>query len=123
MHPYRIFTLAEANRAVPGIATLTTHAQGRIEEVRREYRDDEPETPERLQDEMRSILSGWQDAVLKLGGEPKGLFTVDFRSPDPNVLWCWTAGESEISHRHFTWESFKDRCSLGKGERTWPSLN
>ncbi|SVE43181.1 uncharacterized protein METZ01_LOCUS496035, partial [marine metagenome] len=42
MHPYRIFTLAEANRAVPGIATLTTHAQGRIEEVRREYRDDEP---------------------------------------------------------------------------------
>jgi hypothetical protein len=123
MHPYRIFTLAEANRAVPGVATLTTRAQGRIEEVRREYRDDEPETPERLQDEMRSILSGWQDAVLKLGGEPKGLFTVDFRSPDPNVLWCWTAGESEISHRHFTWESFKDRCSLGKGERTWPSLN
>ena len=78
MYPYRIFTLAEANSAVLGVATLTTRAQSRIEEVRREYRGDEPETAERLQDEMRSILSGWQDAVLKLGGEPKGLFTVDF---------------------------------------------
>ena len=123
MHPYRIFTLAEANSAVLGVATLTTRTQGRIEEVRREYRGDEPETTERLQDEMRSILTDWQDAVLKLGGEPKGLFTVDFRSPDPNVLWCWTAGESAISHPHSPRESFKDRCSLGKGERTWPSLN
>ena len=123
MHPYRIFTLALANIAVLEVATLTRRAQRLIEEVRYEYRGDEPGATESLQDEMRSILGGWQDAVLKLGGEPKGLFTVDFRSPDPNVLWCWTAGESEISHRHFTWESFKDRCSLGKGERTWPSLN
>ena len=73
--------------------------------------------------ETREILSGWQDAVLKLGAEPKGIFTVDFRSPDPNVLWCWTVDEPKITHRHFTWESFKDRITLEVGERVWPSAN
>ena len=123
MYPYRIFTLAQANRAVLKVATLTSRAQGRIEEVQLAYNSKDPGSTERMEDEMQSILIGWQEAILKLGGEPKGVFTVDFRSPDPNVLWCWTVDESEICHRHFTWETFKDRCSLAKSERTWPASN
>ena len=61
--------------------------------------------------------------ILEIGGQPKGIFTVDFRSPDPNVLWCWAPDETEISHRHFTWESFKDRVSIDAADAGWPALN
>ena len=123
MYPYRVFTLDEANSAVPEVARLTARVQERLDEVRQDYDEDDPEAGRRLQNETREILSGWQEAVLELGAEPKGIFTVDFRSPDPNVLWCWTVDEPEITHRHFTWESFKDRVSLEVGERVWPSSN
>ncbi len=123
MYPYRVFTLDKANSVVPEVARLTAKVQERLDEVRQDYDENDPEAGRRLQNETRAILSAWQEAVLELGAEPKGIFTVDFRSPDPNVLWCWTVDEPEITHRHFTWESFKDRVSLGAGERVWPSSN
>ncbi len=123
MYPYRVFTLDKANIAVPEVARLTATVQERLDELRQDYDEDDPEAGQRLQNETREILIGWQEAVLELGAEPKGIFTVDFRSPDPNVLWCWTVDEPEITHRHFTWESFKDRVSLEVDERVWPSSN
>ncbi|MCH7825840.1 MAG: DUF2203 family protein [Acidobacteria bacterium] len=123
MYPYRIFTLEEANSAVPKVARITARVQERLDDVRQDYDEDDPEAVERLRDETREILSEWQEAILELGADPKGIFTVDFRSPDPNVLWCWTVDEPEITHRHFTWESFKDRVSLEVGQRVWPSSN
>lgn len=123
MYPYRIFTLEEANSAVPKVARITARVQERLDDVRQDYDEDDPEAVERLRDETREILSEWQEAILELGADPKGIFTVDFRSPDPNVLWCWTVDEPEITHRHFTWESFKDRVSLEVGQQVWPSSN
>ena len=123
MYPYRVFTLIEANKAVLEVARLTSKVQDRLGKVRQDYDEEDPEATQSLHDEMREILSRWQNGVLELGGEPKGIFTVDFRSPDPNVLWCWTVDEPEISHRHFTWETFKERCSLDDGDGTWPSFN
>ena len=123
MYPYRVFTLSQANRAVPEVASLTASVQARIEELRDSYDDADSEADRRLEQETRSILSEWEEAIFGLGAEPKGIFTVDFRSPDPNVLWCWTVNEREISHRHFTWESFKDRVPLEISSRGWPSSN
>jgi len=123
LHPYRVFTLEEANIAVPELARLTAEVQERLDDVRQAYDDDDAETSKALEAETRALLTAWQQSVLGLGAEPKGIFTVDFRSPDPNVLWCWTASEPEISHRHFTWESFKDRVSIEGDRRTWPSTN
>ena len=123
MYPYRIFTLEEANSAVPKVARITARVQERLDDVRQDYDEDDPEAVERLRNETRDILSEWQEAILELGADPKGIFTVDFRSPDPNVLWCWTVDEPEITHRHFTWESFKDRVSLEVGQQVWPSSN
>ncbi len=123
MYPYRVFTLDDANAAIPELARLTSRVRERLGEVRRDYDESDPEAVRLLQNETRAILSVWQQAVLEMGAEPKGIFTVDFRSPDPNVLWCWTIDEDEISHRHFTWESFKDRASLEVGGQAWPSSN
>jgi len=123
MYPYRVFTLDEANAAIPELARFTSRVRERLGEVRRDYDRGDPEAGRLLHNETRAILSGWQESVLELGAQPKGIFTVDFRSPDPNVLWCWTIDEDEITHRHFTWESFKDRARLEAGEQGWPSSN
>ena len=123
MHPYRVFTLQQANLVVPEVARVTERVQEQLDDIRARYDEEDPDSGRRLEAETRDILSEWQEAVLALGAEPKGMFTVDFRSPDPNVLWCWTVDEPAITHRHFTWESFKDRESIKVGTRSWPSLN
>ena len=112
MYPYRVFTLEQANRTLPEVADLTRSAQERLEVLRLAYREAGDDKGTDLEEEMYAALSEWAQAVLQLGAQPKGIFTVDFFSPDPNVLWCWQPDEENISHRHFTWESFKDRVAL-----------
>lgn len=118
MQPFRVFTLQEANRALSRLAEVTQRAQGTLEEIRGRESLASPEEMERL---TRSTVGAWVEAVQALGAQPKGLFTVDLRSPDPNVLWCWAPGEGRIAHRHFAWESFKDRIAVDHG--SWPARN
>ena len=122
MYPYRVFTLKQANRAVRRVAEVTRDAQEQLDELRSLYRDGAEPSVDNFEAESRATIDRWEQAILEMGAEPKGVFTVDFRSPDPNVLWCWTVDEDEITHRHFTWESFKDRVpiELRKG---WLSSN
>ena len=123
MHPYRIFTLEQANLLVPEVTRVTSEVQERLDDLRKAYHGADPDAGRSLESETRALLTSWQEAVLAMGAEPKGIFTVDFRSPDPNVLWCWTSSEAEIAHRHFTWESFKDRVDIGACGRVWPGSN
>ncbi len=123
VHPFRVFTLDKANGAVPEVARLTSRVQERLDDLRQAYDEADPQASRDLEAETRDLLSSWQGSILAIGAEPKGIFTVDFRSPDPNVLWCWTVNEPEITHRHFTWESFKDRVDIGDGRRAWPGSN
>ena len=108
---------------MPEVSRLTSEVQERLDDLRKAYDEADPQTERDLEAQTRELLSAWQDAILAIGAEPKGIFTVDFRSPDPNVLWCWTVSEPEITHRHFTWESFKDRVDIGGGGRIWPGSN
>ena len=123
MRPYRVFTLDEANRAVREVDAVTRTARDKLEEIRAAFEGADSDATEDLEDETREALTAWEQAIYEIGAEPKGIFTVDFRSPDPNVLWCWTIDEPEITHRHFTWESFKDREPIGIATRGWPSSN
>lgn len=117
---FKIFTLEEANRTLPAISELTRSTQNRLDQLREEYRSGAQQD---VEPQIRAVLDEWARAVLEVGAQPKGIFTVDFRSPDPNVLWCWSPDEQEICHRHFTWESFKDRVPLSPGDAFWPSWN
>jgi hypothetical protein len=123
LYPYRVFTLEQANAVIPRVAELTGQVQERLDELRQAYDEEDPDATQGLEAETRALLTGWQEDILEFGAEPKGIFTVDFRSPDPNVVWCWTASESQIAHRHFTWETFKDRVAIDGGKRAWPSVN
>ena len=123
-YPYRVFTLDEANKALPSVVQLTRETQERLRALRSAYREtDEQGEGSNLEAETRALLNDWAEAILQLGAQPKGIFTVDFRSPDPNVLWCWAPDEDRIHHRHFTWESFKDRIELDDEEKSSLSWN
>ncbi len=123
MHPYRVFTLEQANGAVLEVSRVTSEVQESLDRLRDLHAEDESGAGGPLEVETRQILAGWQAAILAIGAEPKGIFTVDFRSPDPNVLWCWTVSEPQITHTHFTWETFKDRVEITEGKRAWPGRN
>jgi hypothetical protein len=58
------------------------------------------------------ILAKWSKSVVKFGAYPKGFFTVDFKSPIPDTLLCWTYGEDRISHTHKVYETFKQRIPI-----------
>jgi len=123
-YPYRIFTLDEANQALPEVAHLTRETQDRLQSLRSTYREIEVEGEgASLEAETRALLNDWAEAILQIGAQPKGIFTVDFRSPDPNMLWCWAPDEEHITHRHFTWEAFKDRIELEADRDSWLSWN
>lgn len=120
-HRFRVFTLEEANAALEVVNDLTRSTEDRLRRLRAAYGGETPAG--QIEHETRLVIDEWARLILELGAQPKGIFTVDFRSPDPNVLWCWAPGEGEISHRHYTWESFKDRVGVGEGLSDWPSRN
>ena len=122
LHRFRIFTLEQANRLLPLIEELTQHTRERLDALRAAPAEPQQE-PGTVERQTRIILEQWARMILELGAQPKGIFTVDFRSPDPNVLWCWAPEESKVSHRHFTWESFKDRVPIEQDGAAWPSWN
>lgn len=124
MYPYRVFTLEQANRAVTTVADLTYATQQRLQSLREAYREAAGENEgASLEEKTRELLNDWAQAILELGAQPKGIFTVDFRSPDPNMLWCWAPDEERITHRHFAWESFKDRVELNAVEDDFLGCN
>lgn len=121
MHPYRVFTLEQANLVLPRVIEVTSQTQDRL---RTNPTGDETKKPGKgIDAEGRTLLSAWTTTILEIGAQPKGLFTVDFRTADPSVVWCWGPDEEEILHRHFAWESFKDRITLEDGKDRWPCRN
>ena len=122
MYRYKIFTLEEANRVLPIVIDLTENTQTGLRKLRAQLTDPEV-SPDELEEETRTLLNEWFRLILEIGAQPKGIFTVDFRSPDPNVLWCWSPNEERIEHRHFTWETFKDRVSIEGTDAGWPGNN
>jgi hypothetical protein len=118
---FRVFTLSEANATLEIISDLTKSTQTSLDQLQASYGRGRP--AQEVDKETRLVIDEWARLVVEIGAQPKGIFTVDFRSPDPNVLWCWAPGEREITHRHYTWESFKDRTQVAHNRVDWPSRN
>jgi len=119
--PRRVFSLAEANELVSEVAELTAQVVLRLDEIRQQHadaevRDDEP-PPDQILKEVDEALTGWSNRIVELGALPKGYFTVDFQSPDAELLYCWTYGEDRIGFTHKVWENFAHRRPLGEGPK------
>jgi len=110
----RIFSLAEANEAVREVCRLTQEAILRIDEARKRCGCEgaEAELPAEVLRQVEDILYHWAECIEELGAYPKGYFTVDFRSAEPGLLYCWTFGEESIRYTHRNWEDFSHRKPL-----------
>jgi hypothetical protein len=82
-------------------------------------------TPFRKFDAMRGVgrrrcraRAEWARRVGRNGRTTEGFFTVDFQSPDPDTLWCWTWGETIIATNTKLWETFADRRPIRRENRS-----
>lgn len=112
----RRFTLAEANTLVRLVADLTAGVVQHLDSIRQRHRVDfenlPSELPEAILKEVEKALTEWSLRISELGAQPKGYFTVDFQSLDPELLYCWTYGEDKIEYTHKVWENFNHRQPL-----------
>jgi hypothetical protein len=114
----KVFSLAEANEMVPVVADYTGEVVAELEEIRQRHQL-RPEAEgsgmaATVLSEVERLLQQWSERVLELGASPKGYFTVDFQSGDPELLYCWTYGEDKISYAHKVWENFTHRRPLSE---------
>ena len=117
----RIFSLQEADALIPMLSGITANIVQKLDAVRERYRQDAQsealEVPEQIMRDIEEALKDWSDAILEFGGHPKGYFTVDFQSFDPELLYCWTYGEEKIAYTHKVWENFAHRRPLSESLR------
>ena len=115
----KVFSLAQANKVVRRLSRFTAEAVEQLNTIRQRYKvegqDVGPPLPESMLQEVEQLLRRWSAQVEKLGAHAKGYFTVDFQSPDPELLYCWSYGEKKISFVHKVWENFSHRRPLHAG--------
>jgi len=116
--PTRVFTYEEVNELIPKIAGITEEIVHELDEIRRRHAADSQSSGSSISDtvlkDVESTLQEWSDRVLEMGGSPKGYFTVDFQSIDPELLYCWNYGEDRIAYIHKIWENFSHRRPLAE---------
>ena len=115
--PEKAFSLAEANALVPRVADITADVVHHLEVIRQSHGIEEGADvplPESVLGQIQEALAEWSQSVQETGALPKGFFTVDFPSLDPELLYCWTYGEQQIGYTHKVWENFSHRRPLGE---------
>ncbi len=114
---FRKFSLDEANALLPRIIVATERAVRLLKTLKDEFESEGRSFDlDRAQSDFDAgcehILTDWAREVAGLGVYPKGHFTVDFKSPIPDTVFCWNFGEHTVSHSHKTYQSFKDRIPI-----------
>lgn len=113
---FKVFTLKKANALLPKVIKITEKAMRSLEEEKKSLEAeeiiDEDLAREKLGVRSALVFEKWAQDIMSIGAYPKGYFTVDFKSPVPDTLFCWTYGEEVITHTHKIYQSFKDRVSI-----------
>jgi len=114
----RVFSLAEVNSLLSEVAVLTSEAVKNLDAIRERYQIEPGEGSEAMPEpaikEIEDELNQWTAKISELGALPKGFFTVDFQSREPELLYCWTYGEEKIEFAHKVWENFTHRKPLAE---------
>jgi hypothetical protein len=112
----KVFSFVEVNQLIPKIATLTEEVIQELDNIRRRNAPEEESGGASISDmilkEVEVALQEWSERIAELGGQPKGYFTVDFQSIDPEMMYCWNYGEDRVGYTHKVWENFSHRRPL-----------
>jgi len=115
-----VFTLDEANATLPEVIRITEETLARLQAIQEPWSRLSLKKFDALHGvaEEDLIRTVWARCMVELGLQPKGFFTVDFQSPEPDTLYCWTYGEDTVTHEHKTWETFVDRQLISNKNRS-----
>lgn len=97
----KIFDLASAQSLIPIFIRMTERAQGEIRTL--VSRLDEARAKGDMEtdcfdNEIDSVMDRWRNQVTRLGGHPKGIWTVDF--DNGSGFYCWKYPERTILYQH-----------------------
>lgn len=89
---FRVFTLDEANAILPEVIRVTEQAMRSLEilksQLTGEVLIDEELARHQFEEQSGAYFEQWAQEIIALGIYPKGYFTVDFKSPVPDALFC-----------------------------------
>ncbi len=109
----RVLTLREARQLLPIVKKVTEESRQKVNQILPILEALGEETSEKrkaLEKDINLLVDQWQSKVEKLGGEPKGLWLVDF---DCGVgYFCWKFPENSLGFFHGYTEGFKSRIRL-----------
>ena len=118
----KIFTYHEARQLVPEVGRLTSETTERVGQftlLQARYAEGSPQY-RKLRDWMTMALQRWAEGIQALGARPKVMWIVDFDAGE-GYLYCWTLGESDLTHFHRVEEGFAGRKPLrGRGLKALP---
>ncbi len=106
------FTLAEAQRLLPRVRTVTEAAVAEAEELSTVVQRLPASDPARAEavDALEAVVAAWTQRVRGMGLEVKGLWLVDFDNGDG--YYCWQHPESAVLHFHGYDEGFAGRMKI-----------
>ena len=109
----RIFSYEDARALIPRVRELTEEAHQRMESIRDQLNAQTPgsKSASKLSEWINQLIQDWADEIESLGAQSKGLWTVDFDSGE-GLYYCWTRGETDLTHFHHYEEGFAGRRPL-----------
>ena len=109
----RILSLKESRDLLPVVRRVTEDSQIKVQLLVKKLEsvaETDTEKKKTIEKEINDLVEQWQSKIEKLGGEPKGLWLVDF---DCGVgYFCWKFPEDDLSHFHGYTEGFKSRTPI-----------
>jgi len=113
---FKKFTLEDANALLPRLIDVTERTKNQLESLRQKqstnYVNNDNLSVKEIQNEIDALLENWVCTVTSFGVIPKGFFTCDFISPNPDTYFCWSQGETSVIYTHKIYETFKDRVVI-----------
>ncbi|MBX7231987.1 MAG: DUF2203 family protein [Bdellovibrionales bacterium] len=111
----RLFSFSQAQQVLPIIRRITGRFFEPVENLihQLERSKDSPAVNLRdLEAKLDSLILEWHRKVIKLGGQPKGLWMVDFNSGDGYYSWSYPEMELEYWRKHNT--RFEERGKISQ---------
>lgn len=107
-----IFTVESAQQILPSVSRITRIASRSVQKLLQQLENirannDNDAAIKDLEAKVNSIVEKWQKRITALGGEPKGLWLVDF--DNGNGVYCWRYPEPKIAYEHQYHEGFQKR--------------